>query len=292
MKNADSSGLPPQTGPVTSDLPGPEQIQQLRAIAGWVRRAALRRAYATGQGHLGSEFSVTEILVALLCSVMRVSRPTSSPNLDADRLILSKGHAAVALYATLVAAGLLDESRFWARGEDILPSHPVAGVVPGVDATTGSLGHGLSLGVGMALAAQRNGSYSRTFVVVGDGELQEGSNWEALMLAAHLQLGNLIAVIDANGLQQGTWVSATNDLAPLPAKIESFGWQCDVTDGNDLPLLLDTLALPPDPIRPPRAVVARTTKGFGVSFMADAPAWHHRIPDADELARAMVELNG
>lgn len=280
-------------GQVDPDLPLEEQIHQLRSIARWVRRVALLRAHATGYGHLGSEYSVTDILVALFCSVMRLPQITQSRDPDADHLILSKGHAAVALYATMVAAGLLDASRLRASGGDDLPGHPVAGLVPGVEATTGSLGHGLSLGVGTALAARMDGSHSYTFVVLGDGELQEGSNWEALMLAAHLQLGNLIAVIDANRLQQGAWVSATNNLEPLQAKLKSFGWRCSAVDGHDFVGLLDTLTIPPAiATQPPRAVIAHTTKGFGVSFMVDEPNWHHRIPNDHELVRAMAELDG
>lgn len=282
---------------VNPELPLQQQVNELSSIARRIRRLSLRRAHATGLGHLGSEYSVTDILVALYCSVMRLpeSAGTRTRDLGADRLILSKGHAAIALYATMIAAGVLDASRLraWEGGGDDLPGHPDAGLIPEVDATTGSLGHGLSLGVGAAIAARIDGLRSRTFVVLGDGELQEGSNWEALMFAAHLQLGNLIAVIDANRLQQGSRVSATNSLDPLRGKLESFGWQCSAVNGHDFADLLGTLGNLPDlASQAPRAIIAHTTKGFGVSFMMDNPAWHHRIPNDRELARGLAELDG
>ncbi|MFG2543591.1 transketolase [Streptomyces sp. NPDC048594] len=280
-------------GQVDTRLPLGEQIDALRAVAAWVRRVSLHRAHTTGQGHLGGEFSATDILVALYCAAMRLPESAERPDTGADRLILSKGHAVVALYAVMVAAGVLHPSRLRAGRRDDLPGHPVRGSVPGITATTGSLGHGLPLGVGAALGARLDGSGSRTFVVLGDGELQEGSNWEAFMLAAHLRLGNLTAIVDANRLQQGGRVCDTNSLEPLPEKLESFGWRCSVIDGHDFGTLLGTLRRPPgDATGAPTAVVTRTTKGHGVSFMADDPSWHHRIPDAQELARAAAELDG
>lgn len=268
----------------------PERVAALSAIARQVRRISLRRAHSTGLGHLGSDFSVTDILVTLYFSVMKLSRAGAA---DPDRLILSKGHAAVALYGTLIAAGLVDSARLatWGRG-DGLPGHPTAGTLPGIDATTGALGHGLSLGVGRAIAARRDNSATRTFVVVGDGELQEGSNWEALMLGAHLRLGNLAVVVDANRLQQGAWTNSINSLEPLPAKLESFGWACESVNGHDFSELMSALTPEPDPNGPPRAVVAQTIKGHGVSFMSDDPSWHHRIPNDDELILALAELRG
>ncbi|MFE6184693.1 transketolase [Streptomyces sp. NPDC056465] len=277
-----------RTGP---ELPLDRQADGLRDVARWARRLAVRRAHATGQGHIGGEFSVVDILVTLYCAVMRL--PGSAGGPDPDRLILSKGHAAVALYAAMAAAGVLDHSRLRADGGDGLPGHPVKGSAPGIEATTGSLGHGLSLGVGAALGSRMDGSRARTFVVLGDGELQEGSNWEAFMLAAHLRLGNLTAVVDANGLQQGGRVSTTNGIEPLEDKMRAFGWCCSTVDGHDFEAMLGTLTLSPGTeSRQPRVVVARTTKGYGVSFMADDPSWHHRIPTDDELVRALGELDG
>lgn len=270
------------------------QVDQLEAIARRVRRLSLCRAYATGAGHLGSELSATDILVALYCSVTAPARPAHGRDPHADRVILSKGHAAVALYGVLTAAGILDPSRLTADEDDAdaLPGHPASGLVPGADATTGSLGHGLSLGLGAALGARIDGARSRTWVVLGDGELQEGSNWEALMLAAHLRLGSLTAVIDANRLQQGSKVSEVNGIEPLRAKLEAFGWRCTDADGHDFRSLLPALTPPPDAAyRRPHAVIANTVKGSGVAFMAGRPEWHHRIPDEEELVRGLAELD-
>ncbi|MGW4368023.1 transketolase [Nocardia takedensis] len=278
-------------GQLAPDLPLPKQIEQLSSIARWVRRTCLRQSHAMNAGHLGSEFSVTDILVTLYCSVMKLPLSARTCDRAADRLILSKGHAAVALYATLVAAGVLETSRLNGLGGN-LPGHPVSWLVPGVDATTGSLGHGLSVGVGLALAAKMDQSGSRTFVVLGDGELQEGSNWEAIMLAAHQRLGNLTAVIDANRLQQGTWVSSTNDLEPLRSKFDAFGWRCRTVDGHNFADLISAFAIEPGEMEErPGVVIATTIKGFGVSFMMNEPSWHHRIPTDLELFHGLEELD-
>lgn len=235
-----------------------------------------------------------DILVVLLCSAMRRGTPGAG---GGDRLILSKGHAVAAWYATLVAAGRLDPSWLVRTGRDgdHVPGHPVAGSVDGIEVTTGSLGHGLSIGVGVALADRIDASRSRTFVVVGDGELQEGSNWEAIMLGAHSRLANLVAIVDANGLQQGAPVSETNQVEPLRAKFEAFGWRVEDVDGHDVAQLLRALADPAESVGDdgrPTAVLARTTKGFPVSFMMNEPSWHHRVPTDEEFARASDELRG
>lgn len=274
-------------GQVDQTLPLADRVAILQATARQVRRLALQHAYTKRRGHIGSEYSVTEILVALYCSAM------STRSGHADRLILSKGHAAFALYATLAAAGRIDAALLEGPASSgALPGHPVAASVPGVDATTGSLGHGLSIGVGLAIGARMDSSLRRTFVILGDGELQEGSNWEAIMLAAHLRLSNLIAIVDANGLQQGAAVAETNGVEPLSDKFEAFGWQTTTVDGHDFAELLGSLLCPPSSAADaPLAIIARTTKGYPISFMMDNPAWHHRIPTREELIRARAELH-
>jgi transketolase len=169
-----------------------------------------------------------------------------------------------------------------------LNGHPNRTKIPGVETNTGPLGHGFPVAVGVALAARLRGSSSRTFVVLGDGELQEGSNWEAAMTASHYALANLTAVVDRNGLQQGARTEDTKQLEPLPDKWASFGWEVREVDGHDHIALLDACA--PSATGKPVSVIARTTKGKGVSFMEDRAEWHHKVPSAQQIAAAEKEL--
>ena len=237
-------------------------------------------------GHIGGEFSVTDILVTLYLGVMNLHGP------DRDRLVLSKGHAAAALYATLAEAGLLPEEDLatFTRPGSALNGHPARTKLDWIEASTGPLGHGLPIAVGLALAARLSGSSERTFVVTGDGELQEGSNWEALMVAAHHGLDSLTLVVDRNGLQQGAAVAATNDLEPLADKLRAFGWTVLAVDGHDHGALLEALCASPARPGHPTAVIAATHKGHPVSFMSDDPRWHHRVPTADEARLAREEI--
>ncbi len=197
------------------------------------------------------------------------------------------------LYATLAAAGFISDALLdtYMAYESPLNGHPDRKKVPGVETNTGPLGHGLPVGVGTAIAAKLDGSPRRTFVLCGDGELQEGSNWEAIMAAGHRGLDNLIAIVDRNGLQQGDRTEATNALDPLDAKFAAFGWAVCELDGNDIGALLEALnALPLEPGRP-TAVIAHTIKGRGVSFMEDRVEWHHKVPNAEQTALALAELS-
>lgn len=256
---------------------------ELAEAARRVRLRDLRMVTDAGMGHIGGEFSVTDILVTLYLGVLR---------LGTDRLVLSKGHAAAALYATLAEAGLLPEEELatFVQPDSALNGHPARTKLEWIEASTGPLGHGLPIGVGMAIAARLDGSDARTYVVTGDGEMQEGSNWEALMIAAHRRLDRLVLVVDRNGLQQGAAVEETSDLEPLADKLRAFGWSVREVDGHDHAQLQAALAgVPWEPGRP-SALIARTHKGHPVSFMSDVAAWHHRVPTAEEAQIARAEV--
>jgi transketolase len=261
----------------------------LAALAGGVRRTVIETIARAGLGHAGGDLSVTDILTTLYGAVLRVD-PADPAWPDRDRLILSKGHCAVALYTMLSTCGFFSSEHLstFAAPMSPLNGHPSRRSVPGVETSTGPLGHGLPVGVGVAVGLRLRGSAARTVVVLGDGELQEGSNWEAAMTAGHRGLTSLTAVIDRNGLQQGARTSATNDLEPLADKWRAFGWEAVEVDGHDHLALLGALTAPA--AGKPRAVIARTVKGRGVSFMEDRVEWHHKVPDAEQARTALEEL--
>lgn len=258
-------------------------------LADAARRGILRFA-ADRAVHLGSSLSVVDILVAV-CHAARLT-PATVDDPGRDRLILSKGHAVWALYAVLGelgvlgGPGVLDDggSRQW-------PGHPPEGL-PGVDAATGALGHGLSIGAGLAEAARLAGRDRRTYVVLGDGELNEGSVWEAAMFAAHRDLGRLVAVVDVNGMQQEGPTADVLDLAPLDAKWRSFGWHVVEADGHDHTSLADALDLADTETGRPTVVLAHTVKGRGVPFMEHSADWHVGSLDTDQLATALRAVGG
>jgi transketolase len=246
---------------------------------------------ASGLGHIGGEFSVIDILVTLYLHAMNVT-PDALDDPDRDRFILSKGHAAAALYTTLAMAGFLPPEQLstFMQPMSQLNGHPARTKVAAVEASTGPLGHGLPIAVGTAFAGQLDGSPRRTFVVVGDGELQEGSNWEALMTAGNHRLARLCVVVDRNRLQQGAAVAATNDLEPLADKLRAFGLEVVEVGGHDHAALVDVFAGVPAASGKPTAVIAHTFKGHPISFMSDNVAWHHKVPSADQVAQALAEL--
>lgn len=269
-----------------------QKISELQALAGTIRRRDLRMVYDAKLGHIGGDFSATDILVALYFGgVLRVD-PKRPDMPDRDRFILSKGHGAGMLYTVLAHAGFFstDELSTFAQPLSRLNGHPNRTKVPGVETNTGPLGHGLPVAVGCALGAKMDGTASRTFVVTGDGELQEGSNWEAAMSAAHYKLDNLTVIVDRNGLQQGDFTEQTMHLDPLADKWKAFGWSVREVDGHDFGALLGTFNQLPFEWGRPNCIIAHTHKGNGVSFMRDRAAWHHRVPNADEYAQALVEL--
>lgn len=257
-----------------------------------LRRRIVRMLADGGRGHLAPAFSLVEILRVLYDHVLRYD-PRDPWRPDRDRCILSKGHGCMALYALLADKGFFDSAecgRFCAF-DGILGGHPERGKTPGVEASTGSLGHGLSLGVGFALNARHERSAHRTMVVLGDGECNEGSVWEAAMCAAKHRLDNLCAVVDCNGQQSFGSTSEVQELEPFADKWRAFGFAVAEADGHDLEDLRRVFArLPLEPGRP-SAVICHTVKGRGVSFVERNLAWHHRSKvAAEDVRRLLAEL--
>lgn len=205
---------------------------------------------------------------------------------------MSKGHCSGALYSTLAAAGYFPEELLDTYMQPLSPlnGHPDRNKVPGVEANTGPLGHGLPIATGMALAARITGASWRTFVLTGDGELQEGSNWEAAMTAAHHGLDNLTLIVDRNRIQQGAPTEETVRLEPLADRWRAFGWAVEEVDGHNHAALLDVFARVPFQPGKPNCIIAHTHKGQGVSFMMDRAEWHHKVPSDEQLAAALREL--
>ena len=246
---------------------------------------------SAGLGHVGGDLSAADIVTVLYLAVLRVD--PANPRLpDRDRFVMSKGHASGLLYTALASAGFFasDLLNEYMRPMSPLNGHPDRKKVPGVEANTGPLGHGLPIAVGMAIAGALDGSDRRTFCLVGDGELQEGSNWEALMAAGHRGLERLTVIVDRNGLQQGASTEETSRLEPLADKARAFRWGVTEVDGHDHGGLLDLFeSLPVEPRRP-SFVIAHTHKGYPVSFMRDGVKWHNRLPSDEEIAAALEEL--
>jgi len=264
-------------------------VDRLAGIARAIRRRDAEMIHRAGQGHIGGDYSVIDILVALYFAVMDFD-PADPQNPQRDRLVLSKGHAAGALYTTFAALGLIPEAELdtFMTPEARLNGHPAKTKLVGVEASTGPLGHGLPIATGMAMGAHFDGSPRRTFVIVGDGELEEGSNWEAMMTAAHYALENLTVVADRNGLQQGATTADTTALAPLHEKAAAFGFEVTRVNGHDYSALVETFTRPP--CGKPRFVIADTVKGYPISFMSGKIAWHHKVPNSQELAAILDEL--
>lgn len=287
------SAVPPLRviGRVPDGATRDEAIAHLAEAARVVRRRDIEMVRAAGLGHIGGEYSVIDILVTLYLHGLNV-HPDRLDDPARDRFILSKGHAAAALYTTLAVAGFLapeDLATFMQPGSR-LNGHPARTKIGAVEASTGPLGHGLPIAVGTAFAGQLDGAPRRTFVVVGDGELQEGSNWEALMTAGNHRLRNLCVIVDRNRLQQGARVADTNDLEPLADKLTAFGFDVVDVNGHDHGELLDAFARVPSAAGRPTAVIAHTMKGHPISFMSDNVAWHHKVPTAEQVDQALAEL--
>src|SRR4051794_31469686 len=262
----------------------------LERMAADVRRTVVAMVDRAGLGHIGGDLSVTDILVTLFGAVLDVD-PTQPTRPDRDRFVLSKGHCAGALYATLAHCGFFPRAELatFMAPLSALNGHPNRTKVPGVETNTGPLGHGFPVAVGAALAGRLRGLRYRTFVVLGDGELQEGSNWEAAMTASHYDLASLTAIVDRNRLQQGARTEDTKQLEPLADKWDSFGFEVRTVDGHDHAALLD--AFRPSETGRPVAVIANTIKGKGVSFMEDRVEWHHKVPNPEQVQAAIQELS-
>lgn len=262
----------------------------LAEIAQRTRRSIITMINSAGLGHVGGDLSVTDILTVAYWAVLDLD-PEQPRAEDRDRFVLSKGHCAAALYATLAHCGYfpVDELETFMAPLSPLNGHPNRVKVPGVETNTGPLGHGLPVATGIALGAKIRSATHRTIAVMGDGELQEGTNWEAAMAAAHYGLDNLTAVVDRNRLQQGAGTEDTNGLDDLPDRWRAFGWEVREIDGHDYAALINAFA--PSTTGRPVAIIANTIKGKGVSFMEDRVEWHHKVPSAAQVAAALEELS-
>lgn len=243
----------------------------------YLRRLVIDALEGGGRGHIGSSMSLVELLRVLYDDVLRV-RPDDPDWPERDRCILSKGHGCLTLYALLADKGFfpIDELRRQCAPGAMLGGHPERAHIPGVEASTGSLGHGVSIGVGFALAARMRRRPSRVFVVTGDGELDEGSNWEAAMSAAKHRLDNLIVLVDYNKLQSSGPVKDVLDLEPLADKWRAFGWEPREVDGHDVAALRKALAEIPFAAGRPGVLICHTVKGKGLDFAEHNPLWHHK----------------
>ncbi|MGH9833976.1 MAG: transketolase [Blastocatellia bacterium] len=269
-----------------------QTTKMLGERANRIRRAALTMIHRAGLGHTGGDLSAADILATLYFAVLKLD-PREPKMPQRDRFIMSKGHCSGALYATLAEAGFFprEELETYMRPLSRLNGHPNCVKIPGVETNTGPLGHGLPVAVGTAIAAKLDDAEWRTFVLTGDGELQEGSNWEAAMAAAHYELDNLTVIVDRNRLQQGDRTENTVRLEPLAEKWRAFGWAVAEVDGHEYDALLDAFERLPLSPGKPTCLIAHTRKGKGVSFMEDQVGWHHRVPSAEELALALRELS-
>jgi transketolase len=269
-----------------------DKARWLSAQANWIRMSAMTMTHHAKLGHTGGDLSSSDILATLfLGGVLRVD-PDNPTWPQRDRFVMSKGHCSGAFYSTLAQRGFfpLDQLKTFMEPLSMLNGHPDKSKLPGVEANTGPLGHGLPIAVGMALAARMRNESWRVFVLVGDGELQEGSNWEAAMCAQQYGLDNLIVIVDRNGIQQGDFTENTIRMEPLAARWQAFGFSVREIDGHDHLGLLNAFSATSLEPGKPSCFVARTTKGKGVSFAENKPAWHHGVPTREQLETAAREL--
>ena len=266
-------------------------VAELAAISKRVRRDIVEMITAAKSGHPGGSLSAVEILVTLYFDVMKHD-PANPKWADRDHFILGKGHAAPVLYSVMAECGYTpkDELNTLRRMGSIYQGHPDVRFIPALDASTGSLGQGLSVGLGMALAARLNGSPSRTYVVLGDGEIQEGQVWEAAMFGPYHKVDNLVCIVDYNKIQLDGWVKDIMEVEPLAEKWRAFGWHTLEIDGHDIAAVQKAFADAAATKGKPTAIIAHTIKGKGVSFMENNPKFHGSAPTADECAKALAEL--
>lgn len=253
--------------------------ERLQALAGTMRQHIVEMIATAGSGHPGGSLSIADVLTVLYFQAMRVD-PQRPEWPQRDRLVLSKGHAAPALYAALAMRGFFPEAELATLRQlgSRLQGHPDRKKLPGVEMSTGSLGQGLSAANGMALGLRLQGSDSRVYVIMGDGEMQEGQIWEAAMTAAHYRLGNVIGILDNNNLQIDGPLSQVKGVEPLAEKWRSFGWHVEEIDGHDLVAIAEALAAARERHDQPSLLLAHTVKGKGVDFMEGKAEWHGKAP--------------
>lgn len=265
-------------------------VQSLQQLCIEIRKDIAKYGYRSGRGHISSSLSLVEILVAIyFASSLKVDRIKEGAN-DRDRVILSKGHAGLALYITLVKAGIIPENRLdgFASAKGILSTHPVYGSVSGIEMSAGSLGQGLGFACGVALSEQIKKLGFNTYVIVGDGELQEGSNWESMLFASQKKLNKLTLIVDRNQLQITGRVDDIVSLSPLKEKLASFGFFVAEVDGHNLTEIIDAISV--GSYNMPKAIIANTVKGKGLSFVENRDGWHGKGLNEEQFQKAMDEL--
>ncbi len=268
-----------------------QTTRELGQLAWRLRHQALKMIHQAKSSHIGSNFSMAELLAVLYGRVLHVD-PTNPGWSERDRFILSKGHACAALYAVLAERGFFPKEwleTFYQNGAH-LAGHATHTSAPGIEVSTGSLGHGLSISVGMALAAKRDGKTYRIFALLSDGECDEGSTWEAVLFAPHHHLDNLTVIVDYNKIQSLGSVQEVLDLEPFASKWRAFGWAVHEIDGHNVEEIEAALTQVPFEFGRPSCIIAHTVKGKGVSFMEHKLLWHYRTPQGEEFDAAMTEL--
>lgn len=264
-------------------------MDKYQSLARKIRRNILEMTYAVGGSHIGCSLGIVEILVALYFKVLHIN--PKKPNMDErDKFILSKGHACTAFYAVLAERGFFPQTKLkeYAKDGSKIAAHVTLGSLPGIETTAGSLGHGLSMGTGMALALKNKNVKNNVYVLNGDGECMEGSVWEAVIFASHHRLDNLILIVDNNDLITLGHIKETVNIYPLDKKLTSFGWITINTDGHNIDKITRALKTPHK--GRPLAVIARTIKGKGVSFMENRKEWHGNCPTKEQYEQALKEL--
>lgn len=260
-------------------------------LANQIRLHVLKMVHSAKASHIGSCFSMIDILAVLYGKIM-VINPTDPFAENRDRFILSKGHAAAAVYATLAELGFfpIEWINEYCKNGSRLPGHLTKFDIPGVEVSTGALGHGLPIGCGIAIACKGKINLNRVYVILGDGECDEGSVWETALFAAHHKLDNLVAIIDYNKIQCFGRVKDVLDLEPFAEKWHSFRWSVHTIDGHDHQKITDTLSSIPNNSQKPTVIIANTIKGKGVSFMENNLLWHYKSPDNEQYLKAVAEL--
>lgn len=270
-----------------------ETIVLLEEKARQIRKDLLTMIHESGDGHPSPALSIADMIAVLYFHVLKID-PQNPEKPDRDRVVLSKGHACTALYAALARRGFFSLSALptFRSLHSILQGHPYQRKTPGLDATTGSLGHGVSLGLGMVLAGRVLGYSYFTYVIIGDGEQEEGLIWEAAMAAAKYKAGRLIVLADCNGLQSGGKIEQVGGVEPIGPKWEAFGWHCQSIDGHNMEEIVSAIYRAQQIEEKPSIILARTIKGKGVPFMENNNDWHKKVPTKEELQRALEALGG
>lgn len=264
---------------------------ELREIAKKVRRGIIDAVYSAQSGHPGGALSIADILTELYFNVMNVD-PTNPKDDNRDRLVLSKGHGSAALYSVLAHRGYfpVEDLKTFRKIDSYLQGHPDLNKVPGVDMTSGSLGQGLSVANGMALAGKLDKKDYNVFVILGDGELAEGQVWEAAMSASHYHLNKIIAFVDFNGLQIDGKVTDVMNVTPINEKFAAFGWNVIMIDGHDFNAIYEAVDKAKASVDKPTVIIANTIKGKGVHFMENSAGWHGKAPNDEEYLAAMTDI--